>query len=86
VLKLLKKLFSSNKETSQKGTAQKEGVVKFFSYSKGFGFITFKDSDKEIFVHKTNLKSRIKQGNRVTFTIGQSKKGPTAMNVKKIVK
>lgn len=80
MLKLLKKLFSSNKET-----VNQEGVVKFFNHTKGFGFITFKDSDKEIFVHKTNLKSRIKQGNRVTFTIGQSKKGPTAMNVKKVV-
>ena len=81
MLKFLKNLFSSNSTSTQK-----EGVVKFFNHTKGFGFITFKDSEEEIFVHKTNLKSRIKQGNSVTFTIGQSKKGPTAMNVKKVVK
>ncbi|WP_299122981.1 cold shock domain-containing protein [uncultured Winogradskyella sp.] len=80
MLKLLRKLFKTNK-TSDK----KEGTVKFFNYTKGFGFITVKDSDEEIFVHKSNLKTKIKQGQNVTFNIEQSKKGPVAVNVSKLV-
>ena len=78
MLKLLKKLFGI-----EKSTIQTEGTVKFFNYGKGFGFITVKDSDEEIFVHKSDLKTKIKQGQKVTFTIEQSKKGPVAVNVHK---
>jgi CspA family cold shock protein len=78
VLNFFKNLFKTNNATDLE-----EGVVKFFNHAKGFGFITFKDSEKEIFVHKTNLKTRINQGNKVTFNIEQSKKGPIAVNVKK---
>jgi len=81
VLKLLKKLFSSHKET-----AQQEGTVKFFNYTKGFGFITITDSGEEIFVHKSDLKTRIKQGNKVSFNVEKSDKGPVAVNVSKISK
>ncbi|MFK7834546.1 MAG: cold-shock protein [Winogradskyella sp.] len=83
MLKLLKKLFSSSPSTS---TEEQEGTVKFFNYGKGFGFITFKDSDEEIFVHKSDLKTKIKQGNHVTFTVGKSDKGPVAVNVSKITR
>ncbi len=79
MFKLLKRLFSSN--TSSK---LEEGTVKFFNHTKGFGFLTFKDSDEEIFVHKSNLKTKIKQGNKVTFNIEKSKKGPVAVNVSRI--
>ena len=79
MFKLLKKLFSSNTETSRN-----EGTVKFFDYGKGFGFITVTDSDEEIFVHKNNLKTKIRQGNTVTFDIKPSKKGPVAVNVRKV--
>ena len=81
VIKLLKKLFSSHKTTFQK-----EGTVKFFNYAKGFGFITLKNSDEEFFVHKANLKTKIKQGNKVLFDVEPSERGPVAVNVSKIVK
>jgi len=81
VLELLRRLFKP-----KKASQHKEGIVKFYNHNKGFGFITLKDSKDEIFVHKTNLKTRIKQGNHVTFGIEQSKKGPVAVNVAKKVK
>ncbi|MEN8886505.1 MAG: cold shock domain-containing protein, partial [Winogradskyella sp.] len=55
IANFIKKLFGSSKRT---GT--KEGTVKFFNYKKGFGFITLKDSEEEIFVHTTNLIDKIK--------------------------
>ncbi|MFT4612367.1 MAG: CspA family cold shock protein [Psychroserpens sp.] len=90
MIKWIKSLFgSSNNAGSSKGTSSKgtqEGTVKFFNVRKGFGFITLKDSDEEIFVHKTNLKSKIKDKNKVTFNIEQSDKGPIATNVRVVKK
>nr|WP_298555769.1 cold shock domain-containing protein [uncultured Algibacter sp.] len=64
----------------------KEGKVKFFNYKKGYGFITVKDSGEEIFVHTKNLIDKIRDKNRVTFTIEKSAKGPIAVNVRVIKK
>ena len=35
-----------------------EGTVKFFNESKGFGFITNDDTQKDIFVHVTVLTAK----------------------------
>jgi CspA family cold shock protein len=85
IINWIKKLFGSSKDTvSSKGI--QEGTVKFFNSRKGFGFITLKDSDEEIFVHKTNIVGRIRDKNKVTFNIEQSDKGPIATNVRVIKK
>ena len=84
---LFKKIFGSNKESSpNKQLGAKEGKVKFFNYKKGFGFITLKNSDQEIFVHSKNLIDKIRDNNRVTFDIEKSKKGPIAVNVRVVKK
>ncbi|WP_363317961.1 cold shock domain-containing protein [uncultured Algibacter sp.] len=77
----INKLFNRNKESDIK-----EGKVKFFNYKKGYGFITVKDSGEEIFVHTKNLIDKIRDKNRVTFTIEKSAKGPIAVNVRVIKK
>lgn len=61
-----------------------KGTVKFFNQTKGFGFIKFEDSDKEIFVHVTGLSDTIAQNDMVSFDISEGRKGPTAVNVKKV--
>lgn len=81
IIDFFKKLFNSNKTLNSN-----EGVVKFFNHKKGFGFITIKDSDEEIFVHSSNLIDKIKDKNRVTFNIEKSEKGPIATNVRVIKK
>ena len=77
IINFFKRLFNSN---TTKGN--KEGTVKFFNYKKGFGFITVKDSEEEIFVHSSNLIDKIKDKNHVTFNVEESDKGPIATNVR----
>jgi len=62
----------------------KEGKVKFFNYSKGFGFITPSDSDKDIFVHQSGLVDRVKEDDVVQYDEEPGKKGMNAVNVKVI--
>lgn len=60
----------------------KEGTVKFFNESKGYGFIKDASSDEEYFVHVTGLVDEIKQDDEVTFELKEGKKGLNAVNVK----
>ena len=59
-----------------------EGVVKFFNETKGFGFIPPNDGGREIFVHSSGLKDRIRENDDVSFDVEQGQKGLNAVNVK----
>ncbi|PWK19886.1 cold-shock protein [Xanthomarina spongicola] len=76
IKKILNRFIKSNKASQLK-----EGNVKFFIKAKGFGFITVKDSEKEIFVHSTNLIDTIKENDHVKFDIEQGEKGLIAVKV-----
>ena len=64
------------------------GTVKWFNESKGFGFITPENGDKDCFVHHTAIKAdgfrSLAEGERVEFDIVQGQKGPAAENVTKV--
>ena len=60
------------------------GKVKFFNKAKGFGFILTDDTNQEIFVHATGLIDQIRQDDRVEFEVTEGKKGPNAVNVRRI--
>ncbi|MCX6786487.1 MAG: cold shock domain-containing protein [Candidatus Kaiserbacteria bacterium] len=58
---------------------------------KGFGFIKVdgsNDGDKDLFFHSNELKNisftELKEGDKVSFEIGDSPKGPNALNVSKV--
>lgn len=59
------------------------GTVKFFNTEKGFGFITPDDGGKDVFVHKTGTRVALREGDKVTYEVEQSPKGPNAVNVQK---
>ena len=60
------------------------GIVKWFSDKKGYGFIE-QENGPDVFVHHSNISAQgfksLKEGDRVTFDIEQGQKGPTAVNV-----
>lgn len=77
-------------KTAGSATAEagrEQGQVKWFNMSKGFGFIT-KDDGEEIFVHFRSIRGGgrrgLRDGQRVTFVVAQSDKGPQAEDVEGI--
>lgn len=64
------------------------GRVKWFNDSKGFGFITPEDGQKDCFVHHSEIQGSgfksLAEGDRVEFDIVAGNKGPAASNVTKI--
>ena len=67
------------------------GTVKFFNSAKGFGFITPDEGGgKDVFVHATALEAAgiraLNEGDRVSFVLGDDRKGrgKQAGQVKKI--
>ena len=64
-----------------------EGIIKWFSNKKGYGFIE-QEGDKDLFVHHsainmTGFKS-LEKGDRVSFDVAESDRGPEAKNVTKL--
>ncbi len=66
-----------------------EGTVKWFDEKKGFGFLT-QESGDDLFVHFSEIDSdgfkTLNENDKVSFEIGEGKKGPCAKNVKLIQK
>ena len=63
---------------------QKEGTVKFFNETKGFGFITPSAGGQDVFVHSTGLIDEIRENDKVEFEVENGRKGLNAVNVKVI--
>jgi CspA family cold shock protein len=58
------------------------GKVKFFNETKGFGFIIEDETDKEFFVHITEVNGDLlNEDDRVEFEIAESDKGLNAVEV-----
>jgi CspA family cold shock protein len=61
----------------------KEGKVKFFNDTKGYGFIVDSNSNQEYFVHVSGLIDEVREDDTVTFELQEGRKGLNAVNVKR---
>lgn len=62
----------------------RNGIVKFFNETKGFGFIKPDSGEKDIFVHSSALSGQIRENDKVEFEIESGPKGLNAVKVKVI--
>ena len=64
-----------------------EGGVKWFNDKKGYGFIA-REEGKDLFVHHSSIEMTgfrtLAEGDRVSFDINETERGPEAKNVKKV--
>ena len=62
------------------------GIVKWFYYKKGFGFIQPEDGSKDVFVHITALQKagidELKDGTRISYDIVSAKGRTSADNLR----
>lgn len=58
---------------------RQNGTIKFFNHSRGFGFITPEEGDKDVFVHITALERSglpaLDDGTKVTFEVEDDPRG-----------
>lgn len=62
------------------------GTVKWFNATKGYGFITPDDGDKDVFVHVTAIEKSgmgpLAEGQRVSFQVLNEARGLKAVDLK----
>lgn len=67
-----------------RGGANMTGTVKWFNAEKGYGFIK-DEEEKDIFVHFSSINSdgykTLEEGQKVTYDLVESDRGPQAKNV-----
>ena len=77
-------LLHTKKSIVTKDHVRKDGTVKWFSPSKGFGFIE-QDFGDDLFVHQSEIRQSgfryLNLGDRVEYQVGSGKKGPVALTV-----
>ena len=58
-----------------------EGTIKFFNEAKGFGFITPSTGGQDVFVHASGLNESVRENDKVSYSVENGQKGPSAVNV-----
>ena len=65
-----------------------EGTIARLVKEKGFGFISREGEEKDLFFHSNELKDvtfeELNEGDKLTFEVAESPKGPNAVNVSRV--
>jgi len=63
------------------------GIVKWFNDQKGYGFIET-ETEGDVFVHYSAIDAQgfrtLQEGEKVSFEVEETPKGPQAVNVKRL--
>jgi CspA family cold shock protein len=55
------------------------GTVKFFNFSKGYGFVQPEDGSKDVFLHVSALEragiNGLNEGDKITFVVEDDRRG-----------
>ena len=74
-------------QSSKESELMPTGTVKFFNSEKGYGFLSV-EGDEDVFVHYSNIEGdgyrSLDEGQTVEFEVGPGRKGPEALNVRKV--
>jgi CspA family cold shock protein len=78
---------SEKQEVERRDIAVGEGQVKWFNEKKGYGFIQ-QENGQDLFVHYTAIQGdgfkTLAEGQKVSFEVEDTPKGPKAKNVQVI--
>ena len=71
-----------------RGIIMPSGKVKWFNSKKGYGFITDDETNKDIFLHVSELESSklrvLKEEQKIKYDIKEEKSKLQAINIKKL--
>ena len=64
-----------------------QGKIKWFNPTRGYGFITPDEGDKDVFLHVSALEqaniTELKEGETIQFELGENRGKTTAINIVK---
>ena len=77
-----------NKYIEEKETNKlMQGKIKWFNPTRGYGFITPDEGDKDVFIHVSALEeaniTELQEGETVQFELGENRGKTTAINIVK---
>lgn len=76
----LKSFLNPLTETVKKVT-RKKGLLHYYNRKKGYGFISSSQTEKDVFVHYSDMNDKLRKGDMVVFNVTSTEKGLKAENV-----